>query len=110
MNVKNTTRAPLLLTAGTKDHTVPLSQVTVNYHKYRQTPARTDFLRFEGRTHWHIKQEGWEEVAQQIAAWLTDVGVGSTNSIQIDSRENLKARLRPDSERFDTASKSLSDK
>ena len=88
VNVKNTTRAPLLLTAGTKDHTVPLSQVTVNYRKYRQTSARTDFFRFEGRTHWLIKQEGWEEVAQQIDAWLTDVGVGSTNSIQM-SRERF---------------------
>lgn len=84
-NLHNATRAPLLLTAGTKDHTVPLSQVTATYRKYRQTPARTDFLTFEGRTHWLIKQDGWEEVAQKIDAWLHEVGVGTTNSLQMSA-------------------------
>lgn len=82
VNFHNATRAPLLLTAGTQDQTVPLSQVKANYRKYRQSPARTDFLTFEGRTHWLIKQEGWEEVARQIDAWLHEVGTGGTNSLQ----------------------------
>jgi pimeloyl-ACP methyl ester carboxylesterase len=82
VNFHNTTRAPLLLTAGTQDHTVPMSQVTANYYKYRQTPARTDYLKFEGRTHWLIKQEGWEEVAQKIGTWLNDVGVGTADALQ----------------------------
>ncbi|HTK11773.1 MAG TPA: alpha/beta hydrolase [Ktedonobacteraceae bacterium] len=81
VNFHNATRAPLLLTAGTQDHTVPASQVTANYNKYRQTSARTDFLTFEGRTHWLIKQEGWEEVAKKIDTWLKDVGVGSTGPL-----------------------------
>ncbi len=83
-----TTLAPLLLTAGTMDHTVPLSQVTANYHKYDQTAARTDFLTFGRRTHWLIKQEGWEEVASQIAAWLNNVGVGATDSLQRSAERN----------------------
>jgi pimeloyl-ACP methyl ester carboxylesterase len=83
VNFNNATRAPLLLTAGTEDHTVPPSQVRVNYRKYSQTSARTDLLTFEGRTHWLIKQDGWEEVAQQIAAWLGEVGVGTTNTPQM---------------------------
>lgn len=88
VNFQNATRAPLLLTAGTQDHTVPLSQVTVNYRKYSHTAARTDLLTFEGRTHWLIKQEGWEEVAQQIDAWLGNIGVGITHSVQKGGERN----------------------
>lgn len=73
VNFRNAQRAPLLLTAGTLDHTVPLSMVRATYRKYRRSPARTDFLVFEGRTHWLIEQEGWEEVADSIHNWLLQV-------------------------------------
>ena len=77
VNFHNATRAPLLLTAGSHDHTVPLSQVEANFHKYHGNPARTDLLTFPDRTHWLIKQEGWQDIAGQIAAWLADVVPGA---------------------------------
>jgi pimeloyl-ACP methyl ester carboxylesterase len=73
VNVKNTTRAPLLLTAGLLDHTVPPGLVRSNHKLYEHSSARTDLLEFPGRSHWIIAQEGWEEVATSIQNWLTQV-------------------------------------
>lgn len=90
VNFRNSTRAPLLMTAGTKDHTVPLSQVLANYHKYRHSNARTDLLTFQNRTHWLIKQDGWEEVAGKIDAWLNEFGVSVTNPDQARVERRLQ--------------------
>ncbi len=73
VNVKNTTRAPLLLTAGLEDHTVPPGIVRSNHKLYEHSSARTDLLEFPSRSHWIIAQEGWEEVAASIQNWLTQV-------------------------------------
>jgi pimeloyl-ACP methyl ester carboxylesterase len=70
VDFQNSTRAPLLLIAGAEDQIVPHSVVKSTYQKYRSTPARTDFLTFEKRTHWIIAQGGWEEVATAIENWL----------------------------------------
>ncbi len=91
VNFRNATRAPLLLTAGAKDHTAPLTQVKANYRKYRHSPARTDFLMFEGRTHWLVKQDGWEEVADSIEAWLREVGTGGTDSTPMGAESSNRA-------------------
>ena len=73
----NSHRAPLLLVAGSDDHIVPAVQNRSNYAKYRGSGARTDFKEFPGRTHWIIAQDGWEEVAGYVAAWL-DEATGSS--------------------------------
>lgn len=85
INFNNATRAPLLLTAGEHDHTVPLSQVKANFHKYHNSPARTDFVTFPNRTHWLIKQEGWEEVAQRVIDWLGSVEAGVAAGAHVTS-------------------------
>ncbi len=81
VNFHNPTRAPLLLTAGLHDHTVPPSQVGANYRRYRRTPAQTDLLTFANRTHWLIKQSGWQEVADSIIAWLAQVVPSASASL-----------------------------
>jgi pimeloyl-ACP methyl ester carboxylesterase len=73
----NSSRAPLLLVAGSDDHIVPAAQNRSNYARYRRSSARTDFREFAGRTHWIIAQDGWEEVAGYVAAWLDEVTGGS---------------------------------
>jgi len=70
VNFANSTRAPLLMTAGTNDHNVAPAMVRVNYAKYRASPAQTDYQEFHGRSHWVIAESGWEEVASAVAAWL----------------------------------------
>ncbi len=74
VNFKNPTRAPLLLIAGSSDHTVPAATNRANYRAYPGSPARTDFKEFAGRCHWIVAQTGWEEVAGYVADWLERVG------------------------------------
>ncbi len=39
------------------------------YKKYDKSDARTDYLEFEGRTHWTVMEPGWEEVADAAMEW-----------------------------------------
>jgi pimeloyl-ACP methyl ester carboxylesterase len=67
--------APLLLIAGSADHIIPASLNRSNYARYKKSPSVTGFKEFPGRTHFTIGQNGWEEVAGYILAWLNDTGV-----------------------------------
>jgi pimeloyl-ACP methyl ester carboxylesterase len=73
VNFQNQKRAPLLLIAGAQDQVVPRRVVQSNYQKYHRSQARTDFLTFEGRTHWIIAQDGWKEVATAIEKWVFEL-------------------------------------
>lgn len=42
-------------------------------NKYRHSAARTDILEFPGRSHFHMVQDGWKEIAVAIGDWLTQV-------------------------------------
>ena len=70
VNFANTTRKPLLLIAGERDHVVAAGLNRSNFRKYARSSARTDFKEFPGRAHWIIAQDGWEEVAEYSARWL----------------------------------------
>jgi pimeloyl-ACP methyl ester carboxylesterase len=67
----NGTRRPLLLIAGSEDHTVPESVVKSTFKKYRHSNAVTEFKEFSGRSHLIILEEGWQEVVDFIDEWLT---------------------------------------
>jgi pimeloyl-ACP methyl ester carboxylesterase len=63
-------RAPLLLIAGSEDHTVPASVDRAVAEKYRrESGAVTDFKEFPGRSHFIIGQDGWEGVADFALDW-----------------------------------------
>jgi pimeloyl-ACP methyl ester carboxylesterase len=66
-------RAPLLLIAGARDRIVPAVINRRNHRAYARSASRTDFREFPDRTHWIIAQDGWEEVAAHVAAWLEDL-------------------------------------
>ena len=66
-------RAPLLLVGATEDHTVPASLTKAQYKKYEHSPAKTDYLEFEGRPHLHMVADDWQEVAAAIDSWLDGV-------------------------------------
>ena len=36
------------------------------------TPAKTDYIEFEGLPHLHMAAEDWEEVAAGIDSWLSE--------------------------------------
>jgi pimeloyl-ACP methyl ester carboxylesterase len=73
VHFKNEERAPLLIVGADKDHTVPASVARAQYKKYQHSPARTDYLEFEGRPHLFMVGEGSEEVADAIGSWLDGV-------------------------------------
>lgn len=69
VNTRNNTRAPLLLLAGGKDHTVPASTTRANYRLYRHSTAVTELKEYPERSHWTVAQPGWEEVADHALDW-----------------------------------------
>ena len=73
VHFKNADRAPLLLVGASKDHTVPASLTKAAYKRYEHSPARTDYLEFEGRPHFHMVAPDWHEVAADIDSWLDGV-------------------------------------
>lgn len=70
VNFQNAKRAPLLLIAGAADRICPAAQNKINFDKYKNSSAVTDYKVFDNRTHWIVAQPGWQEVASYIADWL----------------------------------------
>ena len=73
VNYKNDKRNPLLLIAGSDDHTVPAAVSKSNYDKYKDSTAVTDFHEFKGRSHLIMLEKGWEEVVDYIEQWITKI-------------------------------------
>jgi pimeloyl-ACP methyl ester carboxylesterase len=73
VHFKSGDRAPLLIVGAEQDHTVPASLSKAQYKKYERSPAKTDYVEFEGRPHMMMAAEGWEELAASIDEWLRGV-------------------------------------
>ena len=69
VDFKNDARAPLLLIAGGADNVAPASLNESNFKHYKSDVAVTEFKVFEGRSHYTLGQEGWEEVADFALDW-----------------------------------------
>jgi alpha-beta hydrolase superfamily lysophospholipase len=74
VDFENGDRAPLLIVGATEDNTVPASLAKKQYKKYTRSPARTEYIEFEGRPHLLMAADGWDEVAASISSWLAGVG------------------------------------
>ena len=62
--------APLLLTSGSDDHTIPASLNYSNYKRYKKSNSVTDYKEFKGRNHFVLGQPTWKEDADHILNWL----------------------------------------
>jgi alpha-beta hydrolase superfamily lysophospholipase len=62
--------APLLLTSGSTDNTIPASLNYSNYKKYKNSQSVTDYKMFEGRNHFVLGQPTWKEDADYIINWI----------------------------------------
>ncbi len=62
--------APLLITSGTTDHSIPASLNYSNYKKYKQGDSVTDYKEFKGRNHFVLGQPTWKEDADYILNWI----------------------------------------
>jgi pimeloyl-ACP methyl ester carboxylesterase len=67
-------RGPLLLTSGTKDHTVPLKVTKAVFKMYSKGTADTEFHAFEGKGHSLTIDSGWKDVADVTLNWLAAKG------------------------------------
>ena len=62
--------APLLITSGSEDHTIPASLNYSNYKKYKNSNSVTNYKLFKGRNHFVLNQSTWKEDAAYILNWL----------------------------------------
>jgi pimeloyl-ACP methyl ester carboxylesterase len=70
VNTRNPARGPLLLIAGEKDHTVPLSIVKAEYKLQQRNPGVTEFHEIPNRGHSLTIDHGWHEVADIALAFI----------------------------------------
>lgn len=75
VDTANAGRGPLLLTAGTVDHTVPLVSVKATYKQYAKSSAVTELHEFDGRGHSLTVDHGWQDVADVALTWLAGKGL-----------------------------------
>jgi pimeloyl-ACP methyl ester carboxylesterase len=83
VNYQNPHRAPLLITAGEHDNTVPKGVAKSAYDKYEGSGAVTDFVEFPGRSHLLVTGPGWEEVAGYVDRWLQRVGAAAQTTVAL---------------------------
>jgi pimeloyl-ACP methyl ester carboxylesterase len=70
VDTANSSRGPLLITAGTLDHTVPFVSAKATHGLYAKSDAITDFHEFEGRGHSLTIDHGWRDVADTALSWM----------------------------------------
>ena len=68
----NDDRAPLLFIAGGDDNIMPPSVNKSNFKKYKKSASFTDYVLFEGRSHWTCAEPGWEEIADHALDWALE--------------------------------------
>jgi non-heme chloroperoxidase len=73
VNTSGTTRGPLLITGGEKDHIAPPVLGRASMSKYNKSVI-TDFKLFANRGHSIASDHGWKEVAEFSLSWLKQHG------------------------------------
>lgn len=63
---------PLLITGGSEDRLVSPYLAKSAFRKQSKSKARTDYLEFEGRSHFLCAEPGWEEVAGSVRDWIEE--------------------------------------
>jgi non-heme chloroperoxidase len=70
VDTKNAKRGPLLITSGTKDHTVPPAIAKASFKRQKKNKGVTEFVSFPGRGHALVIDNGWREVADTALAFV----------------------------------------
>lgn len=61
---------PLLIIGGSTDRIIPASLNYKNFQAYEDSKSLTEFKVFDGRCHWILEQDGWQEVAEFVDNWI----------------------------------------
>jgi len=75
VNTSNSTRGPLLITSGDKDHIVPPVLCRATLNQYKKSSAITELKSFENRGHSLASDHGWTEIADYSLKWLNEKGL-----------------------------------
>lgn len=75
VDVTNSTRGPLLITSGEKDHIVPPVLCKAAFNQYKKSSAITELKSFENRGHSLALDHGWTEIAEYSLKWLNEKGL-----------------------------------
>jgi non-heme chloroperoxidase len=70
VDTKNPKRGPLLITSGTKDHTVPPAIAKASFKRQQKNEGVTEFVSFPGRGHALVIDSGWRDVAAGALAFV----------------------------------------
>src|SRR3954465_7230777 len=70
LDPKNPDRAPLLIIAAEKDHTVPWAIANGAYKKQKQNKSVTEIAKIPNRGHSLTIDNGWREVAEKALAFV----------------------------------------
>jgi non-heme chloroperoxidase len=70
VDTKNPKRGPLLITSGTKDHTVPPAIAKASFKRQQKNEGVTEFVSFPGRGHALVIDSGWRDVAEAALAFV----------------------------------------
>jgi pimeloyl-ACP methyl ester carboxylesterase len=70
VDTDNSTRGPLLLIMGGRDHTVPEAITEATMKQYRHSSAVTELVELADRGHSLTIDAGWREVAETCLSWL----------------------------------------
>ena len=70
VDTKNPERGPLLITSGTKDHTVPPAIAKASFKRQQKNEGVTEFVSFPDRGHALVIDHGWREVADAALAFV----------------------------------------
>jgi non-heme chloroperoxidase len=67
-------RGPLLIIGADQDHTVPASVSKAAFKRYAKATTDNEYQELAGRGHSLCLDQGWNDVADIVAAWLTSKG------------------------------------
>jgi pimeloyl-ACP methyl ester carboxylesterase len=90
VDFRNERRAPLLLIAGGIDHVSPPTLNRANYKKYDKSKGVTEYKLFDGRAHFTLAQDGWEQVADYALDWA--IKQSAANPITAATEPQANAR------------------
>ena len=69
--------SPLLLIAGLKDKTADPAMIKRIWRAYDKAKAPAEFVAYPGRSHFLFAEQGWQEIADGVLAWLAGKGLAA---------------------------------
>jgi pimeloyl-ACP methyl ester carboxylesterase len=91
VDFRNERRAPLLLIAGGIDHVSPPSLNRANYKKYDKSKGVTEYKLFDGRAHFTLAQDGWEQVADYALDWAIKQSAANPTTAATEPQANARS-------------------